>query len=121
MRTLELQVTTAADGTGTDTDTYQRSGWIEAINLDYAAGADAGTDATISCVSGPGQDLTILTVSNNKTDGWYYPRALAHTPAGVQQAAYELKIPFKGVLRLTVAQGGNAVTDCVTATIFYSE
>ena len=121
MRTVELKCSTDGTGAGTDTASYQRSGFIEAINIDYASGADAGTDVTISCVGGPGQDLTILTVSNNKTVGWYQPRTVAHTLAGVAQTAYEIKVPFKGYLKLTVAQGGATVTDAVTATIFYSE
>lgn len=121
MRTLELKVTTDGSGAGTATAANLRQGFIEAINLDYAASADAGTDVTITSIEGPGQDLTILTVSNNKTDGWYYPRTVAHTLAGVAQASYEIKVPFKGYLRLAVAQGGATVTDCVTATIFYSE
>lgn len=121
MRTLELKASTDGSGDGIDTAAYSRQGWIEAIDVDYAGTADAGTDVVISCVSGPGRDLTILTLTNNKTDGWYYPRAVAHTPAGVAQTSYEVKIPFKGFLKLTVAQGGATVTDCVTATIFYSE
>lgn len=121
MRTLELKVTVDASGDGVDTAGYQRSGWIEAIHLDYAATAAAGTDVTITCVSGPGPDLTLLTVANANTDAWFYPRTVAHTLAGVVQTAYEVKVPFKGLLRLTVADGGNAVVDCVTATIFYSE
>lgn len=121
MRTLELRITTDGSGAGTATAANSRQGFIEAVNIDYAASADAGTDVVISCVEGPGQDLTILTVSNNKTDGWYYPRVMSHSPAGAAQASYEIKVPFKGYLRLTVAQGGATVTDCVAATIFYSE
>jgi hypothetical protein len=121
MRTVELQVTVDASGDGVVTASYSRQGFIEAINLDYAATAAAGTDVTISCVGGPGQDLTILTVANANTDAWFYPRTVSHTLAGVAQAAYEIKLPFKGFLRLTVADGGNAIVDCVTATIFYTE
>lgn len=121
MRTLELKATTDGSGNGTATAANQRQGWIEAIDVDYASSADAGTDVTISCVDGPGRDITILTLSNNKTDGWYYPRAVAHSPAGAAQSSYEVKIPFKGFLRLSIAQGGATVTDCATVTILYSE
>lgn len=121
MRTLELKCSTDGTGVGTDTATYQRSGFIEAIDFDFAATAAATTDVIISCVSGPGKDLTILTLTNTNTDGVYYPRTVAHTLAGVAQTAYEIKVPFKGYLKLTVAQGGATVTDAVTATIFYSE
>ena len=121
MRTLELKVTTAAGGGGTDTAPYLREGFIEAIDVDYDATAAAGTDVTITCVGGPGRDLTILTLTNANTDGWFYPRTVSHTLAGVAQAVYDVKLPFKGYLKLTVADAGGAVTDCVTATIFYSE
>lgn len=120
MRTLELQVTVSALGAGNDTAPHLRYGFIEAIHLNYAATAAAGTDVTISCVDGPGPDLTILTVANANTDAWFYPRTVANTLAGVAQAVYDVKVPFKGYLKLTVADGGVSIVDCVTATIFYS-
>jgi hypothetical protein len=121
MRTLELKVTTAAGGGGTDTAPYLRQGFIEAIDVDYDATAAAGTDVTITCVGGPGRDITILTLTNANTDGLFFPRTVSHTLAGVAQAVYDVKVPFRGLLKLTVADAGGAVVDCVTATIFYSD
>ena len=70
---ITLQVNSIADGSGAATDPATRSGEITAIALDYAATAAAGTDVVVSCANSPGPALAILTVTDNKTDGWYYP------------------------------------------------
>lgn len=121
MRTVELQVTTDGDGNGVYTSGIARSGFVDAVHVDYAAGAAAGTDVVLSCLSDSDPTVTILTLTDNNTDGWYYPRTVAHTLAGVAQTAYEVRVPFKGFLRLTVAQGGDTVSDCVTVRVYYSE
>jgi hypothetical protein len=120
LRTVRMALSTIADGTGTVTMPNSRSGLIEAIELDFASGTDAGADTTVSCVNGAGAAVTLLTITDSKTDARYFPRALAHTAAGVAQTAYTEKIPFHGYLRLAIAQGGVTVANAVIATIFYS-
>jgi hypothetical protein len=118
---VTLAVNSAADGSGTTTDTVARSGQILAIGLDYAASAAAGTDVVVSCANPAGPALTIITVSDNKADGWYYPRAGAVSPANAAIAGSAVPIPFHGNLRVAVAQAGGAVALVVKATIFYED
>lgn len=118
---VTLTVNSAADGSGAASDAVIRSGEILAVGLDYAATAAAGTDVVLSCVNGPGPALTIITVSDTKADGWYYPRAAAVNPANAAIAGSALPIPFHGNLRVTVAQAGGALAGVVKATVFYED
>lgn len=52
-------------------------GQVVSVSLDYSGSAPATTDVTIKS-----NGETILTVSNNKTDGVYYPRAAVCDSAG---------------------------------------
>lgn len=118
---VTLTVNTAADGSGAASDAVIRSGEILAVGLDYDPGAAAGTDVVLSCANGPGPALTILAANDNKTDGWYYPRAGAVSPANVAIAGSAVSIPFHGNLRVAVAQAGGALAGAVKATIFYED
>ena len=118
---VQLAVTTPAGGGAAATDPVVRQGKILAVGLDYAASADAGTDVTVDVAGVVGPALTILAVSNSKTDGWYYPRAGAVSPANAAITNSAAPIPFYGQLRLTVAQAGGAITDAVKAVIIYEE
>lgn len=118
---ITLQVNSIADGSGQATDVATRSGEILAIALDYAATAAAGTDVAVSCVNGPGPTLAILTVTDNKTDNWYFPRAGAVSPANAAIANSAVPMPFHGNLRVAVAQVGGAIAGAVKATIFYED
>lgn len=113
----------ASDGSGNGsvTDTVYRTGKILAIGLDFASGTDAGCDTTVSVDSPAGPALDLLTVSNSKTDGWFYPRGSAVTTANAAITDSEEPIPFFGKLKVTVAQAGNAVTLPVRVTIFYED
>lgn len=100
-----ITVTTTGDagsavGTG-DTPIQLDPCLLEAIKLDYHASAPATSEVTISEVNGLGRDL--LVVSNNKTDGTYYPRHATHNPAAADAGS---KTPYviEGTIRISVAQ-----------------
>lgn len=120
IKTLTIAVTTDADQVGSTTSPHIRNGLIEAVEFDFHADAAATTDTTVTCVDSAGKVTAILTLTDTKTDGRYLPRVVAHTVAGVAQAAVEHKIPFYGFLKVAVAQGGVSVTDVVSVKIFYS-
>lgn len=118
---VTLSVNSALDGSGTTTDTVTRSGQILAVGLDYDPAAAAGTDVVVSCANPAGPALTIITVSDSNSDGWYYPRAGAVSPANAAIANSVIAIPFHGNLRVTVAAAGGAIAGVVKATIFYED
>lgn len=70
----------AGAATGDTTSGTIIRGKLLAVHIDYDADAHANTDVIVATTSAP--TTTILTVSNNKTDGWYYPRAQVHGPTG---------------------------------------
>lgn len=108
-------------GDGSVTDAVYRSGKLLAIGLDFASGTDAGCDTVVSVDSPAGPALTLLTVSNSKTDGWFYVRGGAVLPANTAITDSHVPIPFFGKLKVVVAQAGASVTLPVTATIFYED
>lgn len=118
---VTLSVDSAAGGGGSTTDGVTRFGQILAVALDYHADANAGTDVTITCEAGPGPVLTVLTVSNAKTDGWFYPRGGAVSTANVAITDSHVPLPFYGNLKATVADAGGALTGAVKATICYDD
>ncbi len=97
-------------------------GKLLAVYLNYHASAPgATTDVTIKSKagsSGSPPDVTILTESNNATDGWRYPVINAHDNTGAAEAdAWVPPIIHGGVVSVDVAQA-NALTDCVGVTLY---
>ena len=118
---VQLSVDSAADGAGAATDTVARSGQIVAVGIDYHAGTAVGTDVVISVANRAGPALPILTVTNNKTDGWYYPRASAVSPTNAPITNSHVPIAFHGQLSAAVAEAGGALTAAVKVVIFYDD
>ena len=119
---LRISVNTGTDGAGAATLSQYLTGELLAIGIDYHADADAGTDVVVSVSSPAGPTQTLLTVSNSKTDGWFYPRAAAVVPANTAITNSAVKIPFAGKLSVAVAQAGaTALTPGVTVDIFYED
>ena len=123
MRIIQLSVTTDGSGDGTATDATTRKGYVLAWIVDYAATADAGTDVDLDVVSAVGPNIHIDNVDDTNTD-WTAPRyPLGYPNAPGEDAITDplMPIPFCGQLKLTVAGGGNAVTDCAVATIYIAD
>lgn len=124
-RFVEIKVavtTTGANGSATGSaDTPSPvNGKLHAVYLDYHGSAPNTTDVTISQKEGPTQ--TLLTVTDNATDGWKFPREQVHSNAGAgltydgSHAVAEAP-PVTGKLTVSVAQS-NALTGCVTAWLY---
>lgn len=108
-RLVELNVTTAANGSGNVTVALERVGLlyaVEWIDGDFAN----GVDAVLSAVSTPsGVDKTLLTLTNADNDAIYYPRALEHGNTGTELAT-TTKVLVDGSLKLAVTNGGDTKT-----------
>ncbi len=112
--------TATADAAGDGTATKTLYGLIRAIYVDYSASSAAGTDVTIADADGQ----TYLTLTNNNTDGVYYPRAFAEDTVGTDLVysgtdKVPIKFPAYGPVTLTVAQ--NTEGETVTAYAYVEE
>ena len=120
---LRIYVNTGTDGAGTATlSHHENGGKLLAIGISYHASIDAGTDVTVSVSNSVGPAQTLLTVSNSKTDGWFYPRAAAVLPANSAITNSFVEIPFAGRPSAAVTgAGGTALAPGVTVDIFYED
>lgn len=103
IRTHTATVTlVGAETTGSAQTPRPVFGRLMAIYVDYT-GMPAGTDVTIKTKHAPIQ--TILTLTDNITDGWFYPRALLDSAAGADLAGVYDAMPIDDYLEVSVAQG----------------
>lgn len=118
MPTYSIPVTTtgsAGSATGTGTLAFKVDmGAIDAIKIDYHASAPATTDVTISEVDGK-LEQTLLAVTDNATDGTYYPRHAIHDNAGAEISGAGL-YTVEGQIQVAVA-GCDALTNAVVVHI----
>lgn len=95
-------------GNGTVTSTRPLNGYLVAVYIAYSVTPNAATDVTVQTANTPTK--TMLTVTNNATDGWYYPREVADDPAGAN-VTYDgtneiyIMMPIDDYVSFTVAQG----------------
>lgn len=96
--------------TGNTSGTTSRplSGRLLAVYVEYAITPNVATDVVIATVNAPVK--TILTITNNVTNGWFYPRAQVQdeTGADVLYAAtfgVHEPVPVADYIKATVAQG----------------
>lgn len=117
MPSYTIRVTTtgsAGSAAGTGTLPFKLAmAAIDAIKVDYHASAPATTDVTITETEGLQQ--TVLTLTDNKDDGTYYPRHAIHDPTGAAISGAGL-ITVEGQLQVAVA-GCDPLTDAVVVTI----
>jgi len=67
--------------TGNETITSARplNGIVRGVYIDYQVTPNAATDVVLATTNAPAK--TVLTVTNNATDGWYYPHAIMQDDA----------------------------------------
>lgn len=105
----------AADGTGTSNATPPLRGVLWGFHITYNSGLAAGTDVTIQAQLASGTWATLLTISNNKTSGFYPLQFASVKPDGVASGAFAHYVLTDERLRFTVAGGGTqAIADAVT-------
>ena len=112
-------ISAGEDGSAAGSVTSSRpiAGRILAVHADYSAGQAATTDLVIATTHAP--VVTILTLADNKTDGWYYPRVQVHGVTGTALTldgtrALVEPMPICDYVSATVAQGDGAETVAVT-------
>lgn len=85
-----------------------------AVYIDYGA-APSTTDLVLKAIGGDLADVTVLTLTNINTDGWYYPRVQKHDNTGSAITGdYDRPVIHNNLLA-TLAQA-DALSPCVTIT-----
>lgn len=121
--TITVSGSTGGAGASTANTTSDNviNGTIRAIYLAYTGSPPAATtDVTIAgagLASSP--TVTILTVSNAATDGWFYPMAQAVNQANTAITNQGTPIVCDDYVKVTIAQANDA--DGVVATILYEK
>lgn len=93
--------------TNNGTSTHIVNGEICSIGVTYGDSPPASTDVTIATTGDHGPALTILTLTNANTDGWFLVRHLLDDPAGAD-------ITYDGTEEV---YGKAAVSDTIKVTI----
>lgn len=117
-----LSATPAAGGAGTATVSVTSdekiNGEIFAVYLAYLDSPPAGTtDVTLITATAPA--ITLLSITNASTDGWFYPMAQAQINTGANITNQGRALVIDDQVTLTIAQAN--VGDGVTATILYED
>lgn len=106
---------TAGSATGSAKSTRAVEGRVLAVHLDYTT--QPGTaDVTVATQSAPA--LTILTVNNAATDGWFFPRQLMDGTDGADLTGVYEPLLVSDHLLVSVAGGDPG---SVAATIMWDD
>lgn len=117
--TINVTTTGSAGSASGSSSATVGVGELVALHVDYTS-QPATTDVTITSPSSP-STRTLLTVSNNATDGYYFPSDLLDDSTGADiTGAAKPAFVQAGVLTVAVAQG-DAATNGVTVTAWVRE
>jgi hypothetical protein len=122
MQRVSVAIATGTGTTGTVnasatlTPTY--NGKLHSVYLDYGS-VTSITNVTLALTA---PVVTIFTVSDNNSDGWYWPRETAVTMNGTayNSTAGLFSLPVMNPLRLSVSSSTPSVT-AVTGYVFIEE
>ena len=118
---------TTAGGAGVSTNNNTSShvvvGQICSIGVTYNGSPPASTDVVIATAGNNGPALTILTLTNANSDGWFHPRHVVDNNAGadIEYAdGYSVhdKVCVADNLKLTVSQANDG--DSVDIVVVYA-
>jgi len=76
----------AGAATGSASTGRDVTGQVYAVYIDYTAGITTTTDLTFSQAS---PALTVMTISNSASDGWYYPAVQQTSSSGAGTSTYK--------------------------------
>jgi len=108
----------AGVATANTTTDEKLNGELFAIYLEYTGSPPAGTtDVTIATVKAP--TITLLSITDASTNGWFYPMAQAQTSAGASITNQGRPFVLDDQVKVTIAQANN--DDGVTATLLYRD
>lgn len=118
IRTHKWQVTSSgSDGSATgNADSGEPiNGRLLAVHLDYTDQPDATTNVVLKTKHSPTQ--TVLTVSDNATDAWFYPRVQIDDEAGAAITSQYDAAPIDDYLNAAITDGDDAGTVDVTVLV----
>ena len=112
----QVTVTVAgANGSATGSGkTRPITGLLLAVHVDYTT-QPATADVTIATAGSTAPALTLLTLTDKNTDGWFFPRQAIHNTAGAAQTQYDIA-PVADAVTVSVAEGN---AGAVTVTLVY--
>jgi len=123
VRRIQISATGATGGSGTATATARSShivnGVVMAVYLAYLDSPPAGTTDVVIDEAHNNPPVTVLSVSNAATTGWFQPLAQAEDTAGASFSGQGMMVPVNDYLDVTISQANDG--DGVTATIVYME
>lgn len=115
IKTEKLTVTVAGvDGSAVGENTTPRpiNGYLIGLFVDYTT-QPATADVTISLPTAPAK--TLLTITDNATDGWYYPRYVVHSEAAAAltgtSGGDRTMQPIDNYIKAAIAQGNAGSVD----------
>lgn len=100
----------AGTSTANSTTAIVASGLVAAIYVKYNDSPPAGTtDVTVTTLgtSPSAPALTLLSVSNAATDGWFFPRALEHLNSDGSALTTHTYMPLQDKVKVTIAQAND--------------
>ena len=101
--------------TANNTSSHIVTGQICSIGVTYGDSPPASTDVTIATAGNNGPALTILTLTNANSDGWFHPRHVVDNNAGADieyadgYSVYD-KVCVSDNIKVTIAQANNPDT-----------
>lgn len=100
----------AGVSTANATSTVPLGGILVALYVKYNDSPPSTTDVTIATLgtSPSAPALTLLTLTNANTDGWFYPRALIHNTSGTASTTVYDYLPLLDKVKVTIAQANDA-------------
>lgn len=101
---------------GSATSGTRLQGDIRAVYIDYGGSVTSTTDITLSLSSPAG---VVLGLTNNTTDGWYYPSVQFTSPTGTLVSSAFKSFPINDYLVVDTTESTTETT--VTVTVFYGE
>lgn len=111
-----VKIEVVVDGTtGAAVSATPINGRLLAVHVAYASGTNATTDVVIATEAHGGLPAQpILTLTNNATSGWYYPRATVVSTAAAAITNGFDALPLAGYVGVDVAQSTDTKTIAVT-------
>ena len=113
----------AGASTNNNTSSHVVVGQICSIGVTYNGSPPSSTDVVIATAGNNGPALTILTLTNANSDGWFHPRHVIDDSAGADitydgtEEVYD-KVTVADYLKVTVAQANDG--DSVDVVIIYA-
>ena len=124
--TINSGAAVGGDGSATNNNTSSHvvTGQICSIGVTYGDSPPGTTDVTIATAGNNGPALTILTLTNANTSGWFHPRHIVDDNAGADitydgtRVVYD-KVCIADNIKVTIA-GANSPDTAEVVVVYYA-